>query len=66
MTGRSAAFLRAPAFIRRAARCGATVLIEGETGAGKELVARAIHDQDPRQAAPFVPVNCGALLVLLC
>ena len=38
-----------------------TVLIEGETGTGKDLVARAIHTGSPRKAAPFIPVDCGAL-----
>jgi two-component system response regulator PilR (NtrC family) len=38
-----------------------TVLITGESGVGKELVARALHASSPRSAAPFVPVNCGAI-----
>jgi formate hydrogenlyase transcriptional activator len=39
----------------------ATVLVCGETGTGKELVARAIHQESPRHDGPFVPVNCGTL-----
>ena len=47
--------------IARSARSEDTVLIVGETGVGKELVARAIHEHGPRPSAPFVPVDCGAV-----
>ena len=46
---------------RRAARTDSTVLIQGESGVGKELVARAIHQWSPRREFSFVPVNCGAI-----
>lgn len=39
----------------------ATVLVTGETGVGKELISRAIHDHSPRREHPFIEVNCGAL-----
>jgi DNA-binding NtrC family response regulator len=46
---------------RRAAASGATVLITGETGTGKEVIARAIHESSACAAGPFIRVNCGAL-----
>lgn len=47
--------------LRRAAATEATVLLRGETGTGKELMARAVHVNSPRGAGPFVKVDCGAL-----
>ena len=61
IVGCSSAFENAVNRIRKFALCDAPVLIEGETGTGKELAARAIHYLGPRRRFPFIPVNCGAL-----
>ncbi|HYP88179.1 MAG TPA: sigma-54 dependent transcriptional regulator [Polyangiaceae bacterium] len=47
--------------LKRAANGTATVLVRGESGSGKELVARQVHESSPRRAGPFVKVHCGAL-----
>jgi formate hydrogenlyase transcriptional activator len=47
--------------VEQVAPTEATVLIQGETGTGKELVARAVHDRSPRKDRPLVKVNCGAI-----
>ena len=61
LIGRSAPFRAALALIKTYATCDATVLIEGETGTGKELAARAIHYLSRRKDLPFIGLNCGAL-----
>jgi len=61
LLGESAAIKNVFKQIDRASQTRAIVLITGESGTGKELVARAIHYQSDRVAAPFVPVNCGAI-----
>ncbi len=61
IVGRSPAIREVFEAIRRVAPTDATVLVTGETGTGKELVARAIHRLSPRSHRPFIPVNCAAL-----
>jgi two-component system response regulator PilR (NtrC family) len=61
LTGDSDAINRTRAMIRKLARSQAPVLISGESGSGKELAARLIHELGPRADQPFVPVNCGAI-----
>ena len=65
MLGRSAAMQEVFSLIRRLAPHVRTVLITGETGTGKELVAHALHQQGPRRARRFVTVNCSAVVETL-
>jgi transcriptional regulator with GAF, ATPase, and Fis domain len=61
IVGGSAAMREVFRLMESAAAAPIAVLIEGETGTGKELVARAIHRASPRAEGPFVPVNCAAI-----
>jgi two-component system nitrogen regulation response regulator NtrX len=61
MVGSSAGLQKVRALVARVAPTNARVLITGENGSGKELVARAIHDGSSRKRAPFVEVNCAAI-----
>jgi two-component system response regulator PilR (NtrC family) len=61
LLGNSAAIQQTRNTISKLARSQAPVYISGESGAGKELAARLIHDTGPRSDQPFVPVNCGAI-----
>jgi DNA-binding NtrC family response regulator len=59
--GRSPEFRRLVELVDRVAPSDSTVLITGETGTGKEMVAKLIHERSPRRARPFVTVECAAL-----
>jgi Nif-specific regulatory protein len=61
IVGTSAPLQQIESQIARVAETKATVLVRGESGSGKELVARAIHQNSPRRAGPFVCLNCAAL-----
>src|SRR5512134_278733 len=61
LTGDAPAMRHLRAIIMRLANSMAPVTIHGESGSGKELAARAIHDASSRRLHPFVPVNCGAI-----
>ena len=61
LTGTSPAMKRVHDLVGRLGASDISVLIEGETGTGKELVARALHAAGPRSTGPFVAINCGAV-----
>jgi DNA-binding NtrC family response regulator len=61
MIGQSASFLKTICLLGKFAACDVPVVIEGETGTGKEVAARAIHYESSRRDFPFISVNCGAL-----
>ncbi|GEM_PF-4848444 len=61
MLGQSQAIAAVRLLLQRYAACDVQVLIEGETGTGKEVAARELHYAGARGAHPFVPVNCGAI-----
>ena len=61
MVGISPAFRAACELLKQAANSRITVLLLGETGVGKEMFARSLHDMGPRRDAPFVAINCAAI-----
>lgn len=65
LVGQSAVMQELRSQVTRIARTSFTVLVEGESGAGKELVAREIHARSPRAHGPFIAVNCAALVETL-
>ena len=65
IVGRDASMIALLSAIKKVAKADTTVLIQGESGSGKELVADAIHEMSPRRAGPLVKVNCSALVETL-
>ncbi len=61
LVGTSLAMRAVYATLERVAGTDSTVLVTGETGTGKDVVARALHAESPRRRGPFVPVDCGAI-----
>ena len=61
MIGSSAKMIEIYKTISLVAPTNATVLIEGETGTGKEMIARMVHNNSPRASQPFIPVDCGSI-----
>ena len=61
LVGKSSCIKKSIELALRAAQGDTTVLLQGETGTGKELFAQAIHNASARQRQPFVPINCGAI-----
>ena len=61
LLGKSEIMVKTRATIKKLARSQAPIYISGESGSGKELVARLIHEQGPRVEQAFIPVNCGAI-----
>ncbi|XKE45242.1 sigma-54 dependent transcriptional regulator [Halomonas organivorans] len=61
LVGRTPAIQKLAAMVQRISQVEADVLLFGETGAGKDLVARAIHERSARRGGPFVAINCGAV-----
>ena len=61
LLGLSSPMLRVRSMVTRAGQCDVTVMLIGESGTGKKVAARAIHDRSPRAGGPFVYLNCGSL-----
>ena len=61
IVGESSALAQVLAQVHTVARTDSTVLIHGETGTGKELIARAVHNSSDRKHGPFIKLNCGAI-----